>query len=225
MTVAAAPISELDQLRGWWLEALADPMLYLSRFVFTLDQQDKVQPFKSFPADRPYVKALVALWLDNPLLVGAKSRQMMITWLFCALHLWIALKSPGQLIFLQSKKEEDAIGNESAGTGLLGRTKYILHHIPCWKALLPPVKESANMIEFVGRNSVIWAIPQGPDIIRQHTPSAIFSDEAAFQENFEEAYTAAMACVRGGARFTVISSAFPGAFERLYLDEMDNAGY
>lgn len=207
-----------------WAAALLDPMIFLQRFCWTLDQQDKVQAIKQFPAHRPYVREMVALWLDNPLLVIAKSRQMRCTWLFCALYLWQAIRYKGQLIMLQSKREADAIGNETAGDGLMGRTKFVLHHIPAWRSLVPRVNETAGMIEFPTQNSTIWAIPEGSDIIRQRTPSGILADEAAFQPEFGEAYVAAMACVKNFGRMTVVSSAHPGAFERLFSDTLGDEG-
>lgn len=219
MAVSQLPTPE-DALQNAWAAALLDPMIFLSRFVWTLDQQDTVQPVKHFPADRQYIREVVGLWLDNPLLVIAKSRQMRCTWLFCALYLWQAMRYKGQLIMLQSKREADAIGNETAGDGLMGRTKFILHHIPAWQVLCPKVRETAGMIEFPSRNSTIWAIPEGSDIIRQRTPSGILADEAAFQDDFSDSYVAAMACIKGAGRFTVLSTAHPGPFEALYCDTM-----
>ncbi len=143
---------------------------------------------------------------------------MLATWLFVSLYLWQAITQPASLIFLQSKREEDAIGNYNAATGLLGRTRFILEHLP--SKLKPRYKTSSNKIEFIDNHSTIWAIPQGPDILRQHTAAGILSDEMAFQYKAEEAYTAAIPTIENGGRFTAVSTANPGFFQKLFLDSL-----
>ncbi len=197
--------------------AKKDPWVFLTNFCYTLDSHDSKNPIKLFP-NRIYLRQLTQLWLDNPLLVVAKSRQMLATWLFVALYLWQAITQPASLIFLQSKREEDAIGNYNSATGLLGRTRFILEHLP--KNLKPRYKTFSNKIEFIDNHSTIWAIPQGPDIIRQHTASGILSDEMAFQYKAEETYTAAIPTIENGGRFTAISTANPGFFQKLFLDNL-----
>jgi len=172
---------------------------------------------KLFP-DRNYLRELTTLWRDRPLIVIAKSRQMLATWLFVCLYLWDAIMFKGRLIFLQSKREEDAVGNATAATGLLGRTRFVLERLP--GELRPKFKATANKIEFPTRNSTIWAIPQGPDILRQHTASGILSDEMAFQYLAEETYAAALPTIEQKGRFTAISTANPGFFQKLYLDKL-----
>jgi len=197
--------------------ARRDPWPFVTNYCHTLDSHDRKRPIKLFP-NRPYLFELTQLWLKSPLLVVAKSRQMMATWLFVSLYLWDAITAPGRLIFLQSKREEDAIGNATAATGLLGRTRFVLDHLP--EGLKPPFKATVNKIEFPDRNSTIWAIPQGPDILRQHTASGILSDEMGFQYLAEDAYTAALPTIENGGRFTALSTANPGFFQKLYNDEL-----
>ena len=197
--------------------ARRDPWVFLTNFCLTLDSHDRNNPIKLFP-NRIYLKQLTTLWLEHPLLVVAKSRQMLATWLFVCLYLWEAINHKGILIFLQSKREEDAIGNYNAATGLLGRTRFVLEHLP--KELKPEYKTFANKIEFTKINSTIWAIPQGPDILRQHTASAILSDEMAFQYKAEETYTAAIPTIENGGKFTALSTANPGFFQKLFKDTL-----
>lgn len=198
--------------------ATRDPWFFCCRFVITLDTHNKSQPLSAFP-DYDYLRQLVDLWLEHPLLVIAKSRQMMATWLFVALYLWDTIMHTGRLTFLQSKREEDAIGNATAGTGLLGRTRFIFDRLP--PALKPPHKATANKIEFPTINSTIWAIPQGADVLRQHTASGILADEFAFHPQAEDAYTAALPTIENGGRFTALSTAEPGFFHKLYSDTLD----
>jgi len=197
--------------------ARRDPWVFVTRFCYTLDSHDRDQPIKLFP-DRDYLRQLTHLWQSNPLLVVAKSRQMMATWLFVCLYLWEAIMNRGRLIFLQSKREDDAIGSAVSATGLLGRTRFVLERLPA--ELKPPFRAVAGRIDFPTRNSTIWAIPQGPDVLRQHTASGILSDEMAFQPQAEESYTAAMPTIENGGRFTAVSTAHPGFFQRLYLDTL-----
>ena len=159
--------------------------------------------------------------MDNPLLILCKSRQMLMTWLFCALAVWDAAFHHGRLIMLQSKREEDAIGDFTTGDGLLGRCKFILNHVPGRRLLGLEYREVFNKVIFTGHNSTLWAIPQGADIIRQRTASGILSDEAAFQDEFSDAYVAARPCIRGGGWFVALSTANPGFFQRLYQDTID----
>jgi len=204
-----------------WEQARRDPLAFLSMFAYTLDQHDSVQPVKAFPAERPHLQHLTRLWQDNPCLVICKSRQMLCTWLFVGLALWDAMFHRGRLIILQSKRQDDAIGNRVAGDGLLGRAGFILDHIPGGRVLCPPSRSVFDKIEFPTLNSTIWAIPQGEDIIRQRTASGILADEAGFQDEFEGAYTAARPCIRGGGWYVALSTANPGFFQKLYADGVE----
>jgi len=229
-------------LRVRWEKARRDPVEFLRHFVFTLDQHDMDCPVKAFPVDeRPHTLWVARIWhmlwgrklrVLNPVtgreqlcqgLVMAKSRQVLQTWEFTALCLWDVLFHGGRLVFMQSKREEDAIGDECGGTGLLGRVKFMLHHVPGGKLLLPRYEERANRLEFPDQRSVLWAIPEGGSIIRTHTASGIFSDECAFQPEFEDAYVSAMPCLRGGGWFAAVSTPDPGFFQELYEDRRGQA--
>jgi len=211
-----AKIDLAERMAARWELARRDPWLFLRWFVFTIDTHDQREPIKQFPATRPHIREMVNLWRDNRLLTVCKSRQMLMTWLFSALALWDAMMHPGRLIMLQSKREEDAIGNENTGDGLLGRAKFILDHVP-WPEFVPRYDPTANKLEFA-HNSTLWAIPQGAHIIRQRTASGILSDEAAFQDEFSDAYTAARPCIRGGGWMVVLSTPHPGFMQHLHQD-------
>jgi len=144
----------------------------------------------------------------------------MITWLMVALHLWLFLYHKGQLIFFQSKKEIDS--NE-----LVNRAKFIYEHLPNEIRQIHSVKMSYLKIK-AGKGtpneySRIIGIPQGKDVLRQYTASAIFSDETAFQDMAEESYMAAKPTIDGGGRYTAVSSANGGNFfYRLLKGELDS---
>ena len=210
------------RVQARWQLAMISPVAFVRYFVRTLDTHDKIQPVKRFPWRRPHIVPLIRLWQFNPLLSIRKSRQMLITWLFAALSLWDALH-PGRLVMVQSKRLEDAVGNEWTGDGPLGRAKFILSHIPAAVGLVEGrhyCKQSI-LVTFPRWNSGLWAIPQGQDIIRQRTASGIWSDESHFQKEFGDAYTASAPCIRGGGWFVSTSTANPGAALALHEDRLD----
>jgi len=180
-----------------------DPFYFLTKHARTLDTHDKEHPIKHFP-EKQYIKAMVDAWLDNPVLFIMKSRQIMATWTFVGLNIWSAMFGGNELIFFQSKREEDAVGEEVAATGLLGRARFLIAHLPPW--MMPQVEGPYNKLAFPKTNSLIWAVPQGGDILRSHTASSVLSDEATSQPEFPEAYTGSRPTITGGGRFTALSS-------------------
>jgi len=224
LTSQLTPRTRQLRLRARWEQARRDPAVFLAGFVFTLDQHDRDHPIKQFPIARPHIIPLVRLWQGNPLLSVRKSRQMLCTWLFCLLALWDCLFHDGRLVMLQSKRADDAIGDEVAGDGPLGRAKFALNNIP-GKASLGLVEgrdyiKLHNQVRFPTRSSTLWAIPQGANIIRQRTASGILSDESHFQDEFADAYTAALPCIRGGGWFVSLSTAHVGAANDLHEDNL-----
>ena len=130
----------------------------------------------------------------------AKSRQMMVTWWAVAMGLWDAIFHQGRLIYVQSKRLEDAVGSEATADGLLGRAKFILNHIPYRDWVLPrgAVSVRTELLEFPLTNSSLTPIAQGGDKIRSHTVSGLITDETAFQPEFEDAFLASVASIRRG---------------------------
>ena len=204
-----------QQIEKRWQVAMTYPQAFLGQFVRTIDVHDEANPIKMFPM-RPHIRTMTELWVNNPLLVIVKSRQMMQTWLFCALALWDCLAHKGKLIMLQSKTEREAVGDQYSGQGLLGRVKFMLSKLPPW--LVPPHYAKGTQLIFPTRNSTLWAVPQGAAIIRSYTSAGILSDEAAFQDEFEQAYAAATPTIRGGGWFVALSTAAPSFFQHLYED-------
>ena len=191
-------------------------MFFLETMVLTLDEHDPESPIKPLPMHKQYLRDLAELFLSEQLLIVEKSRQMMVTWIMIACHLWEAMFHKGKRIFFQSKKEFDA-------NNLVDRAKFIYRHLPAVTQKLFP----ANMpmaylrLEFGKHDSVIQGTPQGDSVLRQYTASRIFSDEMAFQEEAEEAYIAAKPTIVGGGRFVGVSSPnFENFFYRLKADEL-----
>lgn len=191
-----------------------DPWAFLTEAVFTLDQiSGKIRAFP--PHD--YLKDIVSLWQKERLLLVPKSRRMFVTWLFVALHYWLARYRPATTVAFVSRKEGR---NESEGSAeLVARAKFIHDHLP---AHLEPIEIEYKFcrIKFPHNHSEIVGIGQGPDQLRQLTLTAIFADELAFWEQAREAFQAMRPTLEGGGRFTGVSSAHPGFFAQLVHDEV-----
>jgi len=95
-------------------------------YVFTLDPHDEEHPIKRFP-DKPYLRYLVKRWLEEPLLLLPKSRQIMASWLFTALYLHDAQFKSGRYNYFQSKKEDDSdyLVRERAGFMLENQPSFL----------------------------------------------------------------------------------------------------
>ena len=176
---------------------------FVFKFAKTLDPHDKKNPIKNIPRHE-YLERMVDVWLKDQLVCVVKSRQMMASWLFTALHLWDAMYHDGRSIFFISKKEEDAgFGNQLS---LLARVEFMLQQLP--ENIRPKYKKSTRppKLEFTGRYSSIMACSQEAESLRQYTASRIMSDEMAFQEQAEKAYIAMKPTLDGGGCFTGIST-------------------
>lgn len=146
------------------LKCKVDRFYWLTHYVWTLDPHDKENPIKLFP-NKEYLEEIVKLWEIEKLFLLEKSRQMMVTWLFCALSLHEVQFENGKYDFFQSKKEEDA-------NALVDRAKFIFHHQP--EFLKQPIEDTYCKFKFPKNNSQIIGIPQGGDQIRMHTASRVF---------------------------------------------------
>jgi hypothetical protein len=189
-----------------------DPAYWLwndQRYVWTKDESDHIVPVKAFP-DEVGARFTLAEIHREPLIMIAKSRQIMATWLVCAYWLWWAMFFENQLLFIQSKKEEDAANLVFNKTPGQGRISFIYENLPGW--MKPPIIPSMGVMIFPNNGSKIWGIPQGSDIIRSYTASGVFSDEFAFQPFAEDAYKAAKPSAK---KIVGVSSANPGFFARL----------
>lgn len=191
---------ERDIVAARWELSRLHPLYFFRWFVYTLDQQDEETPKKPFPAHKPHIRYLTRLWLANRMLFVPKSRQMLVTWWAAALSVWDPLFHEGRLVYQQSKRLEDVTGNEHTGDGLMGRSKYILNHIPHRDWLLPrgSVDMKAESITFPQWNSSLTPLAQGGDKIRSHTVSLLVTDETAFQDQFDDAFSATVSSVRHG---------------------------
>lgn len=192
---------EVELWTGRARVAVEDLWWFLIYFVHTKDEHDATTNYKRFPKKAMY-RFIARVYLESNVLFIEKSRQIMMTWLFSAIILWMTLFTRNQLNMYQSKKQEDA-------NKIIERSKHIYDGLTkIWPFNnLPKAKTTGDKIgtttkfEIPGKMSKIEAIAQGPDIIRMNTCSNILSDEIAHQVNPGEAYAAAKPTLSNGGRF------------------------
>jgi hypothetical protein len=217
--IGVAERKEATELLGAhrWRMAEKDPWWFIRQFCVTIDEHDSRSPYKRFP-NHEYLRLIVRDWEEwserMPYWLP-KSRQMMVSWLMVGLHLWMFMTREAQLIFFQSKKEEDACR-------LVDRAWFMYQRMPEEVRGRVKAEKMSGKIVSAERNSMIWGIPQGADQIRSNVPSAVFSDEMAFQEDAEKSYVASLPAIEGGGRYTAVSSAAPGFFFYMVEDGSDD---
>jgi hypothetical protein len=183
---------------------------------YTKDEHDPTIAAKPFP-EKEYLREVVGMWLSYKMNLWEKSRQVMLSWTLCGLYAHDAQFGVNRLNFIQSKKEEDS-------DRLVQRCFTLWQNQTEWLRGMFPAEYSYCHLRFYRLGderlpySEIWGIPQGGDIIRQHTGSSLLIDEAAFQPELEAAIGAAKPMISGGGRIDLVSSAEPGYFEQLALD-------
>ena len=153
-----------------------------------------------------------------------KSRQVMITWVVLAYILWRAKFMDHQLILVQSKREADAAKlvcvKETEPDA--ARLTFMETHLPDYLRSVDFSRRgaTAKCNVYFDSGSHVWGIPEGGSLIRSHTPSVLFSDEAGFQPAFGEAYRAALPAIRGGGQAIFVSSAEVSEFQILLESDL-----
>lgn len=185
-----------------------DPAFYIKNFVMTADEHAAVDPIKPFPF-RPYVPFIIEAWKTESILHIAKSRQMAMSWLACAMLLWESQFHEYRTSVIINKALDDSIKG-------LSRAKLIYNHQPVWLKNLCPLDRKmrdfpVDLLAFKNGSQLV-ALPQGAAKIRGMVPYTVLLDECAFQEEAEATYSAAVPCSK---RIVTISSAGPGFFEKL----------
>jgi hypothetical protein len=221
----------------------ADPWAWIIETVSTVDELDARTPIKPFPVSacvpckryvgwseretcsqcgavpKPlgYLEHLTRVWhkAEPPILIVAKSRRMMLSWLFCALHSWLAWSQPHAKVFLVSEKE-------AKSAELLDRCQGLLERLPEDRCARPRLHRTIAppVLTFEETGSQLFGIPEGADALRAYTATALLMDEFAHWSWPRAAYAAAKPTIDGGGRLTILSSAAPGAFAELVRGEL-----
>lgn len=191
------------------------PSLHVLREHFTV--LPAVRPFPMFE----YMRPLVETWITSQYFAIEKSRDMSATWLMIALHAWEVMFHNGHQVILQS---EDAFKTLE----LVQRSYVIYENTP---SFLRDVIGEANYskgttksgeLYFVRQKSEILGLPQGADQIRQFHPTAVFSDECAFQNEAGATFAAIKPAIMQGGKYSAISSANRSWFEMACRDRTDD---
>jgi len=218
-----------------------DPWAFLCEAVWTLDQRggqgSGVRPYPGGTLDDgrcsppiPSVCApggcasalqhVVRRWHVSNRLGVPKSRRLLATWTFVALHYWLARYRPATLVALAARKQGQTEDEGSAE--LVKRVQFIHNHLP--RDVMPrPTRYGFARFAFTDNDSVIMGIAQGADQARQYTYTAYFADEFAFWERAAETYAALIPTLEGGGKFTYCTSAGPGFAEQLTFDRWNTS--
>lgn len=147
-----------------------------------------------------YLREISIAWMDNPLNIVLKPRQMLLSWMGCAFMLWRVLFNPGERWLAVSKREKDAYH-------LKDRTISLLDNLPdVVGALLDHRRtDNAGELEFAG-GSAIHFLPASPHIGRTFTGSGLFLDEFAFHPWAREMFTSLYPTIADGGRCLAIST-------------------
>lgn len=213
MSLSQREKQELKMLLEWqrWSQ---DPWQWIKDCCWTMDEADQGRA-KRFP-DKEYLAHICVVWMRESIIAIPKTRRMLLSWLFLALHLWAALFHPRVSVFIQSKKEKD-----SAFLMSDERMMFIYNHLPGGYPWPRPVKMNSgpsgvgySYIKF-DNGAYIMAIGQGADQMRGYTATYVMLDEVAFWEQAENSWASLKPTIEGGGKVGLISSANPGFFSRI----------
>lgn len=187
---------------------LSDPAMFLKYAVYTQDETDKEHfGAKQFPyKEKAYLQDLAELWkygtTHNRPIIIEKSRQLMVSWVFSALHLHEACTMPNRKHLILSKSESKAIE-------ILKRLEYIYKNIPeeIWPAKLRyKMVRTKTKISFPEINSEIHSLTSNADSSRSITASRIFMDEFAFMADVDDLYQGTVGSTVGGGNLVIVST-------------------
>jgi hypothetical protein len=163
-------------------------------------------PYRPFP-DKPYFRPIIEALQREPILFCAKSRDLMLSWLFVGFFTHECMTTQGVEVLFQSQTEEKAAELVDYAKILYGRQD------PDIKALYPldaPLARQNRLeLNFCHGNRIV-GIPHGADKIRSYHPTALLIDEAAFVPDAGQSYDEAIAACQ---KIALLSSANTGWFE------------
>lgn len=166
----------------------------------TTDEHDQANPHKKLP-DKDYLRLLAYAWVHEPLLAIPKSRQMMVTWLFCSIAVHEIMARNSTATAWISKKYDDAAAH------IEHRIQAVANRLPSDRFWVPEFSHKNGYLTCKDTGSYIQAMGEEAKGLRQYTFSWVFDDEAAFQDQASAIVQAALPTTRGGGRFTLVSSA------------------
>jgi hypothetical protein len=176
-------------VRAWYAE---HPVDFISDWCMTFDPRlaetgkKTTIPFVLFKRQREFIDWTVERWQGREDGLVEKSRDMGISWLCCAIAVWMWLMKPGTAIGFGSRKEEyvDALGDPKS---LFWKLRFLINLLP--RELRPAgydeKKHAPHMRILNPENGSVITGESGDNIGRGNRVSAYFVDESAFLEHPE----------------------------------------
>jgi hypothetical protein len=204
------PTDRSDRVR----RKVADPLYWLQHHTQTKDphwrEVGAPSPYRAFP-DKPYFRPIIDALLREQILFCAKSRDLMLSWLFVGFFTHDCMTNPGVEVLFQSQTEEKAAELVDYAKCLYDRQDDDIKALyPLAQAL---AKQSSLELNFRDGNRIV-GIPHGADKIRSYHPTALLIDEAAFIPDAGHSFDEAIAACQ---KIAVLSSANTGWFESVVV--------
>jgi hypothetical protein len=176
---------------------------WLAEQVWTIDEASA--EVRRWPREKAYLAELLDFFESVNCGGIPKSRRMMVTWAAAAWATWRARYQRNNAIFVQSENED------KAAYVIDKRCAWIEDHLEDPELRRPyhalhTAKGAIGRLTYRGTGSYIWGVPEGGDVIRAYTFTALIMDEVEFQKQGRDAVTAALAAVEKGSKLFLISS-------------------
>jgi hypothetical protein len=199
---------------------LSDPWAFLTGkdidgrpIIWTRDERDKDRPVKPFPTKmdprgESYLKEFVKILRNEQYVLVDKARQMIITTTMMLETMHMGITIPARTMLLSKSTEDEA--------------KQILHDkvrfpytgLPEWFKARHPLPDKPKVQAFFPEtSSYILAVGQNVAAAEAHgcTASRMIVDEAAFQPELEEIFTACLPMASQIVAVTTAEIGNPGA--------------
>ncbi len=167
-------------------------------------------PYRPFP-DKPYFRPIIEVLQREPVVFCAKSRDLMMSWLFVGFFTHDCMTTPGVEVLFQSQTEDKAAELVDYAKILYRRQDPDIKDL--YPLAAPLAKQSRLELNFKDGNRIV-GIPHGADKVRSYHPTALFIDEAAFVADAGHSYEEAIAACK---KIAVLSSADSGWFESVVV--------
>lgn len=184
------------------------PVYFLHNYGQILDPYLGKIPFHLYE----YQNICLSKFLENPLNIILKSRQMGLSWLVAGYALWLSM------FFIDKKTLMISIKDETA-KGLLNKVYYIWRHLPDFLQIEISDK-NMSLIRFC-TGSEIKSVPTSEEAGRSEALSLLIMDEAAYIRWIEQIWAAAYPTLSTGGQCIVLST--PNGMGNFYYELWNDA--
>ena len=211
-----------------WYASQQDPWYFVKNFCMTFDEHDQsiageCKPFPDMTHGGKYKDEVFEPLFGNfhmmmqkaqelkkaRVVLVPKSRQMMVSWSVASFCLWAILFFGRSHIVWQSKKEKDSDYQ-------IDRIKHMYSYLPKYfreRVGITTAVMSRQHHSYLRllNGSRAEAVASGGSIVRSRVPTVFVNDESAFQDEFEDSLSAALA---SSQLIIAVSSPEAGHFQR-----------